>query len=70
MSSLLNAGKLRISERCTGLINEMPGYSWDTKATEKGEDKPLKVADHSIDAFRYAVTTTETNWRPYVDLAA
>lgn len=70
VSSLLNAGKLRISERCTGLINEMPGYSWDTKATEKGEDKPLKVADHSIDAFRYAVATTETNWRPYVDLAA
>lgn len=70
VSSLLNAGKLRISERCKGLINEMPGYSWDTKATEKGEDKPLKVADHSIDAFRYAVATTETNWRPYVDLAA
>ncbi|MDQ5860696.1 MAG: PBSX family phage terminase large subunit [Actinomycetota bacterium] len=70
VSSLLNAGKLRISERCKGLITEMPGYSWDTKATEKGEDKPLKVADHSIDAFRYAVATTETNWRPYVDLAA
>jgi PBSX family phage terminase large subunit len=70
VSSLLNAGKLRISERCKGLINEMPGYSWCTKSTEKGEDKPLKVADHSIDAFRYAVATTETNWRPYVDLAA
>lgn len=70
LSSLLNAGKLRISENCTGLISEMPGYSWDTKATEKGEDKPLKVADHSIDAFRYVVATTETNWRPYVDLAA
>jgi PBSX family phage terminase large subunit len=70
VSSLLNAGKLRISDRCTGLISEMPGYSWDTKATEKGEDKPIKVADHSIDAFRYAVATTETNWRPYVDLAA
>lgn len=70
VSSLLNAGKLKVSDRCTGLINEMPGYSWDTKATEKGEDKPLKVADHSIDAFRYAVATTETNWRPYVDLAA
>ncbi|MCP1414394.1 PBSX family phage terminase large subunit [Paenarthrobacter sp. A20] len=70
LSSLLNAGKLRISDRCTGLISEMPGYSWDTKATEKGEDKPMKVADHSIDAFRYAVATTETNWRDWVDLAA
>ncbi|WP_414826663.1 PBSX family phage terminase large subunit [Arthrobacter sp. Soil763] len=70
VASLLTAGKLKVSDRCQGLINEMPGYSWDKKATEKGEDQPIKVADHSIDAFRYAVTTTETNWRGLVDLAA
>jgi PBSX family phage terminase large subunit len=70
VASLLSSGKLRISDKCTGLIGEMPGYSWDTKATEKGLDQPVKVADHSIDAFRYAIATTETNWRPYVDLAA
>jgi PBSX family phage terminase large subunit len=70
MSSLLATGNLLVSDRCKGLIGEIPGYSWDPKATEKGEDKPLKVADHSIDAFRYALITTETNWRNYVDLAA
>ena len=66
-ASLLSSGRLKVSDRCAGLIKEMPTYAWDPKATEKGEDKPIKVADHSIDAFRYAVTTTETLWRPYVD---
>lgn len=70
MASALSAQKLLIADRCTGLIEEAPSYSWDPKQTEKGEDKPLKVADHSLDAARYALTTTETNWRPYVALAA
>lgn len=70
MASLLGSEKLLVSDRCEGFIREVPGYSWDPKATEKGEDKPLKVADHRLDGGRYAIATTETNWRPYVDLAA
>lgn len=63
MASLLGSGHLRVSDRCQGFTTEVPGYSWDPKAAEKGEDKPLKVADHSLDAARYAVTTTEALWR-------
>lgn len=70
VASLLGSEKLFVSDRCQGFIKEAPGYSWDPKATEKGEDKPIKVADHRLDGGRYAVATTETNWRPYVDLAA
>jgi len=70
VSSVLDAGKLYVSDRCTGLIGEMSEYAWDPKATERGEDKPLKDNDHSVDALRYVIATTETNWRPYVDLAA
>lgn len=66
-ASLLGSGHLLVSDRCQGIIQEAPGYSWDPKATEKGEDKPIKVADHSMDAWRYAITTTETLWRPYID---
>lgn len=66
-ASLLSSGAMRISTRCTGVIDEAPAYAWDTKYTEKGEDKPVKVDDHSLDAARYAVTTTETLWRPWVD---
>lgn len=68
VASLLSAGRLRVSTRCPGLIGEIPGYSWDPKATLAGEDKPLKVADHSLDAFRYIVTTTESVWRPLLNV--
>lgn len=67
MASLLTSGRLKVSDRCAGLIKEMPAYVWDPKATEKGEDKPMKVAYHGIDSLRYAIATTETLWRPYVD---
>ncbi len=64
MASLLGSGDLLVSDRCAGFLAEVPGYSWDPKATEKGEDKPIKTADHSLDAARYAVATTESVWRP------
>jgi PBSX family phage terminase large subunit len=72
VSSLLAQKLLVTSDRCTGWISEAPGYSWDPKAQEQGEDRPLKVADHSADALRYAVTTTERLWRHRLqyDLAA
>lgn len=70
MSSLVAAKRVIISDRCPNLIREMPGYSWDPKATLKGEDKPMKVNDHATDAARYAITTTESIWRQHVSLAA
>lgn len=66
VASLLGSHHLKVSDRCPGLIEEIPGYSWDPKFTDKGEDKPLKVADHSVDAMRYAITTTESVWRSFV----
>ena len=59
---------LKVSDRCHGLITEIPGYAWSPKATEKGLDAPIKANDHSCDALRYAIATTETEWRPYIDL--
>lgn len=70
VASLLGTGDLLVSDACQGLIVEAPGYSWDPKATEKGEDKPLKTADHSLDAARYVITTTESVWRPMIRTAA
>ncbi len=66
LASLLTTGQLLVSDRCRGLVTELPGYSWDDKASAKGEDKPLKTADHSIDGARYAVTTTEALWRGHL----
>ena len=70
VSSLLAADRLRVHESCKPLISEMASYSWDDKATEAGQDKPLKVADHAADALRYAVHTTQALWRPHVGLLA
>ncbi|WP_328673156.1 hypothetical protein [Streptomyces sp. NBC_00328] len=33
-----------------------------------GEDKPLKQDDHSVDALRYTIKTTQHIWRPHVAL--
>jgi PBSX family phage terminase large subunit len=63
MASLLHSGQLLVSDRCQGFISEVPGYSWDDKAVARGVDAPIKVADHSIDASRYALASTETAWR-------
>lgn len=70
MSSLLSAGKLLIHSSCKGLITEMPGYAWDDKAAEKGEDKPIKVADHGIDSSRYVTYTTRALWQRQLAMAA
>jgi PBSX family phage terminase large subunit len=63
VASLFGQDQLRVSDRCLGLIEEVPGYSWDPKQTEQGKDAPIKVADHSLDATRYAIATTEALWR-------
>lgn len=70
VASLMSTNRLVISKSCEHLIDEIPGYAWDPKATEKGEDKPIKVADHGLDALRYAITTTERYWRSQLALAA
>lgn len=66
VSSLFSTGDLLVHESAQGLIDELPGYSWDDKAAERGEDKPIKENDHSVDALRYGVRTTEALWRPYL----
>ncbi|WP_306358679.1 MULTISPECIES: PBSX family phage terminase large subunit [unclassified Nocardia] len=67
MASLLGADMLRVSDRCAGFITEVTGYSWDPKATAVGKDAPLKVHDHSLDAARYALVTTERRWRSLIN---
>lgn len=63
VSALLAADKLRIVDTCVDLCDEMPAYSWDDKAAEKGEDAVVKVDDHSADALRYLTHTTRSRWR-------
>lgn len=75
LGSLLQLGLLRVHESCEGWREEIPGYTWDPKASlEKGTDEPIKLDDHSLDGGRYGIKTTEVVWRDLVrgayDLAA
>lgn len=66
VSNLLAKDQLRVHRSCQGWIEEAPSYVWDEKAAEKGEDRPVKVADHALDAGRYVLFTTEWDWRHQV----
>ncbi|RLL70307.1 PBSX family phage terminase large subunit [Streptomyces sp. Z26] len=63
VSVALGSNLLRVHRSCTGLLAELPGYAWDERAAERGEDKPVKTADHSADALRYALHSTAHTWR-------
>lgn len=45
---------LLIQKGCTTLTEHIQSYSWDPKAADRGEDKPIKHQDHILDALRYA----------------
>jgi PBSX family phage terminase large subunit len=63
VSSLLQKGQLIITDRCTGVTNEITDYIWDPKATGRGVDAPVKRDDDSMDMLRYGIVTTESLWR-------
>jgi len=72
VASLLAQDALVVHESCAGWIDEITGYVWDPDASQLGEDKPIKADDHSLDAGRYVIATTEVLWRPLLraDLTA
>jgi PBSX family phage terminase large subunit len=68
MSSEMKKGNLLIMSKCKNLISEIKGYVWDTKASMKGYDQPIKSKDHAIDAIRYVLHTHKVpTYNPYGD---
>lgn len=51
----LASGHLFVDPACTATIKEAGSYRWDPQAQKRGEDKPLKLFDHAMDALRYAI---------------
>lgn len=70
LMSLFSTGNLLIHRSCEGLIDELPGYSWDPRSVELGEDAPAKEDDHSCDALRYGTYKTRRLWRDELRNAA
>lgn len=54
---LLTNGTYKICSNCVESIKEYSNYLWDSKASERGLDAPIKKFDHSLDAQRYALFT-------------
>lgn len=57
VSTLLVGMKIYFDRSCENTIKEFGSYIWDKKASEKGEDKPIKEHDHAMDATRYFCMT-------------
>jgi len=61
-AGLIGRRIIQICETCSRLIDEMGTYVWDEKASQRGEEKPVKQNDHSADALRYYVNSLP-DWR-------
>lgn len=61
VSDMLVKRKLFIHEKCDNTIREIESYIWDSKASARGVEQPLKTNDHCMDMLRYALLTTKTN---------
>ncbi len=57
VGSALNLELIYFQNNCIETLKEFASYTWDTKAGERGEDKPVKLHDHCMDAVRYFVYT-------------
>lgn len=62
-SSIIGNDTLRVLSKCRNVIAEFGAYRWDPKAQAKGEDKPIKEFDHTMDALRYIINGTRTIWQ-------
>lgn len=54
-SKFIGGKNIVIHKSCTTLREQLQSYAWDSKAADRGEDKPIKKDDHICDALRYAV---------------
>ena len=57
VAKFISQKNLVIHKGCKNLRESLQSYAWDPKATERGEDKPLKKFDHACDCLRYACYT-------------
>jgi len=55
VGKFISQKNLVINKSCQKLIEEIQTYAWDPKAADRGDDKPMKQADHLSDATRYAL---------------
>lgn len=59
--------RVKISRsKCPRLLDELASYRWNQKASERGQDEPLKEHDHACDAMRYGIFGREQRFSKQV----
>jgi PBSX family phage terminase large subunit len=69
--SMAIAHGMTVAPRCTGLLGEMPGYTWAPNRQGGFHEKPIDINDDACDALRYAVValTASLDENPWAQLA-
>ena len=57
VSTALYKKNILIDKSCKHTLEEFSSYCWDEKRANAGEDFPVKMNDHCMDALRYFVKT-------------
>ena len=66
IQDLFNSQHFFIGSRCKNSITQAQTYSWDIKAQQRGEDKPLKINDHCPDMWRGGILGPRHNRRKVI----
>lgn len=63
VSSIMTADRFRVHSSCKNVLRELSSYVWDEKASiDRGEDKPVKQNDHTLDPIRYVANGGKKLW--------
>jgi PBSX family phage terminase large subunit len=62
IQSLITEKKFFVAKHCKETLKELSSYSWDIKAQQLGQDKPMKTNDHCMDPIRYVANATRGHW--------
>lgn len=57
VATALNQELIKYNDCCEQTFEEFESYSWDKRAAENGEDRPIKENDHHMDSDRYFVNS-------------
>ena len=52
---------LTVAPSCTGLLSELPGYTWAPAKTGGFRERPVEVGDDACDALRYAIIALDAS---------
>ena len=66
IQDLFSSQRFFLNHNCKNSITQAQTYSWDIKAQQRGEDKPLKINDHCPDMWRGGILGPRQNRRKVI----